>query len=73
MGFMGNRYFFLRVRLKEKSRVPKRNPTLTGPVLFARKVFVPATKADKERLDALGYQRTMVLPPSKRKFEPTAI
>lgn len=33
--------------------------TLTGPVSFSRRVFVPATKADKERLGALGYPGTV--------------
>ncbi len=33
--------------------------TLTGPVSFSRRVFVAATKADKERLGALGYPGTV--------------
>lgn len=39
--------------------MPKRYLTLTGPISFARKVLVPATEADKERLGTLGYPGTV--------------
>ena len=34
--------------------------TLTGPVSFSRKMFVPASKDDKQRLTSLGYPGTIL-------------